>query len=265
MTTLATVWLVLPLFVGFCIYLLPRVDRWLALGITVTSLLFGGLLVFQQHTLSLRLLDNFGVSLRLDVQSGFFILTNALVTAAVILYCWHSDRRPYFYTQLSILHGCLNSIFACDDFISVYVALECASIAVFLLIAHGRTERTLWVALRYLFVSNTAMLFYLMGAMLVYQATYSFAFSGLSQAPIDAIAFILVGLLTKGGGLCFGIVATLDPFRVRSASVGHAVRGRHQSGDLSPIAVRRTVRRGQCDHSDLCRGDGPLWGIFRYF
>ena len=72
MTTLATVWLVLPLFVGFCIYLLPRVDRWLALGITVTSLLFGGLLVFQQHTLSLRLLDNFGVSLRLDVQSGFF-------------------------------------------------------------------------------------------------------------------------------------------------------------------------------------------------
>jgi len=205
MTTLATVWLVLPLFVGFCIYLLPRVDRWLALSITMTSLLFGGLLVFQQHALSLRLLDNFGVSLRLDVQSGFFILTNALVTAAVILYCWHSDRRPYFYTQLSILHGCLNSIFACDDFISVYVALECASIAVFLLIAHGRTERTLWVALRYLFVSNTAMLFYLMGAMLVYQATYSFAFSGLSQAPIDAIAFILVGLLTKGGVFVSGL------------------------------------------------------------
>lgn len=205
MTTLTTIWLVLPLFVGFCIYLLPRVDRLLVLGIAGASALFGGMLVWQQSPFTLLLLDNFGVSLRLDSQSGFFILTNALVTAAVVLYCWQSDRRAYFFTQLSILHGCLNSIFACNDFISVYVALECASIAVFLLIAHARTERSLWVALRYLFVSNTAMLFYLMGALLVYQTTFSFALSGLSQAPVDAIALILVGLLTKGGVFISGL------------------------------------------------------------
>ncbi|MEM6520790.1 MAG: cation:proton antiporter [Cyanobacteria bacterium P01_D01_bin.71] len=205
MTTVSTIWLILPLFVGFCIYLMPRIDRFLALGIALASSGFGGLLIFQQSSLSLALLDSFGVSLRLDVQSGFFVLTNGLITAAVILYCWQSDRRPYFYTQLTILHGCLNSVFACDDFISVYVALECASIAVFLLIAYSRTERTVWVALRYLFVSNTAMLFYLMGAMLVYQATSSFAFSGLRQSPVDAIALILIGLLTKGGVFISGL------------------------------------------------------------
>lgn len=184
---------------------MPQVARFLALGIAVLSALVGGWLIFQQQSLHWALLDNFGVTLRLDDQSGFFILTNALVTAAVILYCWQSDRRAYFYTQLSILHGSLNSIFACDDFISVYVALECASIAVFLLIAHSRTKRSLWVALRYLFVSNTAMLFYLLGAVLVYQATSSFAFSGLSQAPVDAIALILLGLLTKGGVFISGL------------------------------------------------------------
>jgi len=231
MTTLITVWLVLPLFGGFCLYLIPRLARFLALGIAAASALFGGLLMFQQQTFNLALLDNFGVTLRLDDQSGFFILTNALVTAAVIFYCWHSDRRAYFYTQLSILHGSLNSIFACDDFISVYVALECASIAVFLLIAHSRTERSLWVALRYLFISNTAMLFYLLGAVLVYQATSSFAFSGLSQAPIDAVALILVGLLTKGGVFISGLWLPLT----------HAESEIPVSAMLSGIAIKAGI------------------------
>ncbi|NEQ42725.1 MAG: cation:proton antiporter [Leptolyngbya sp. SIOISBB] len=205
MTTVATIWLILPLFVGFCLYLMPRVDRFLALGVAAVSSGFGGWLILQQATLNLALLDRFGVSLRLDDQSGFFILTNGLVTAAVILYCWGSDRKAYFYTQLCILHGSLNSVFACDDFMSVYVALECASIAVFLLISYKRSERAVWVALRYLFISNTAMLFYLMGAVLVYQASSSFAFSGLSQAPVDAVVLILIGLLTKGGVFISGL------------------------------------------------------------
>lgn len=231
MTTLTTIWLVLPLFGGFCLYLMPRAARFLALGIAVASALFGGMLIFRQQTFNLALLDNFGVTLRLDDQSGFFILTNALVTAAVILYCWQSDRRAYFYTQLSILHGSLNSIFACDDFISVYVALECASIAVFLLIAHSRTERSLWVALRYLFISNTAMLFYLLGAVLVYQATASFAFSGLSQAPVDAIALLLVGLLTKGGVFISGLWLPLT----------HAESEIPVSAMLSGIAIKAGI------------------------
>ena len=205
MTTVATIWLILPLFVGFGLYLIPRVSRFLALGVAAVSTLFGGWLIFQQAAFDLALLDSFGVSLRLDDQSGFFILTNALVTAAVILYCWGSDRKAYFYTQLCVLHGCLNSIFACNDFISVYVALECASIAVFLMIAYSRADRAVWIALRYLFISNTAMLFYLMGAVLVYQATFSFAFSGLSQAPVDAVVLILIGLLTKGGVFVSGL------------------------------------------------------------
>ena len=135
MTTVVTIWLILPLFAGFCLYLMPRVDRLLALGVAAISTGFGGWFIVQQAAFNLALLDNFGVSLRLDDQSGFFILTNGLVTAAVILYCWGSDRKAYFYTQLCILHGSLNSVFACDDFMSVYVALECASIAVFLLIS----------------------------------------------------------------------------------------------------------------------------------
>ncbi|HAJ59558.1 MAG TPA: cation:proton antiporter, partial [Cyanobacteria bacterium UBA8543] len=89
-------------------------------------------------------------TLVVDPLTGYFVLTNALVTAAVILYCWHSGRTAFFYAQAIILHGSLNAAFACADFISLYVALEVSGIAGFLLIAYPRTDRSIWVALRYL-------------------------------------------------------------------------------------------------------------------
>jgi multicomponent Na+:H+ antiporter subunit D len=152
-----------------------------------------------------HLLDNFGVILIADELSAFFILTNALVTLAVILYCWHSGRTTFFYIQTIILHGSVNAAFICADLMSLYVALEVIGIAAFLLIAYPRTGRSLWVALRYLFVSNTAMLFYLIGVALVYQSQQSFAFAALAGAPIEAWALLFLGLLSKGGIFVSGL------------------------------------------------------------
>jgi multicomponent Na+:H+ antiporter subunit D len=205
MLTLTIVWLVLPLFLGLIGYLLPKIARVVGMAVALMSCAYGLWLILDPNLLTLNLLDSFGVTLLLDSLSGFFILTNGLVTAAVLLYCWRSGWSVFFYTQLSILHGCVNAVSACADFMSLYVVLEVISIAVFLLIAYPRTNRTIWVALRYLFVSNTAMLFYLVGAVLVYQANNSFAFSGLSQAPAEAIALILLGLFTKGGIFVSGL------------------------------------------------------------
>jgi multicomponent Na+:H+ antiporter subunit D len=162
-------------------------------------------LFIQQTPINLRLLDNFGVSLILDPLAGFFILTNALVTAAVIIYCWHTDKTAFFYAQVLILHGSVNAAFACSDFISLYVALEVISIATFLLIAYPRSDRGIWIGLRYLFVSNVAMLFYLIGAILVYKASHSFDFVELRGAPPEAIALIFLGLLVKGGIFVSGL------------------------------------------------------------
>ncbi|PSN14960.1 cation:proton antiporter [filamentous cyanobacterium CCT1] len=205
MTTLTIVWIALPLMVGLIAYLLPPLARKLGIGVAIASIAYGLALILLQTTFSLDLLDSFGVSLMADPLSGFFILTNGLVTAAVMLYCWGSDRSAFFFAQLCILHGSVNSAFLCADFISLYVALEVISIAVFLLIAYPRSNRSYWVGLRYLFVSNTVMLFYLIGAVLVYQANLSFAFSGLAQAPLEAQALILLGLLTKGGVFISGL------------------------------------------------------------
>lgn len=205
MSTITIAWIALPLFVGFSIYLLPKLDRYLALGVALVSAGYALQLFFERSPLTLQLLDNFGVTLIVDQLSGYFILTNALVTTAVILYCWRTDKTAFFYTQTIILHGSVNAAFVCADFISLYVALEVISIAAFLLIAYPRTDRSIWVALRYLFVSNTAMLFYLVGAVLVYQANHSFSFAGLRGAPPEALALIFLGLLVKGGIFVSGL------------------------------------------------------------
>ncbi|MBE9170077.1 cation:proton antiporter [Pleurocapsales cyanobacterium LEGE 06147] len=205
MTNITIAWMALPFFVGFVIYLLPKLGRFLALAMALVSASYALQIFLEQSPLDIQLLDNFGVTLAIDELSGFFILTNALVSASVILYCWGSDKTAFFYMQTIILHGSVNATFICADFISLYVALEVISIAAFLLIAYPRSDRSIWIGLRYLFVSNTAMLFYLVGAVLVYQAHHSFHFAGLRGAPLEAIALILLGLLVKGGVFISGL------------------------------------------------------------
>ncbi|MBP0001522.1 MAG: cation:proton antiporter [Cyanobacteria bacterium SID2] len=231
MTAISITWIALPFLVGFSIYLLPKLSRYLALGVSLVSLSYGMAQLLRSSPLTLQLLDNFGVTLTIDSLSGFFILTNALVTLAVILYCWHSGRSAFFFTQIILLHGSVNSAFICADFISLYVALEVIGIAAFLMITYPRSDRSIWVGLRYLFVSNTAMLFYLIGAALVYQSNHSFAFSGLGQAPTEATALIFLGLLTKGGIFVSGLWLPLT----------HSESDTPVSAMLSGIAVKAGV------------------------
>lgn len=205
LTYITIAWIALPFLTAFTIYLLPKFDRMLSLGIGLVSAIYVVVIFLQTSPLNIQLLDNFGVSLTIDQLSGFFILTNALVTAAVIVYCWSTDKTAYFYTQIIMLHGSVNATFICADFISLYVALEVISIASFLLITYTRTDRVIWVGLRYLFVSNVAMLFYLIGAVLVYQAHHSFNYAGLRGSPPEAIALIFLGLLAKGGIFVSGL------------------------------------------------------------
>ncbi len=205
MNTLTLSWIAFPFIIGFIIYLLPKFDRFLALITSIISAIYAGGLFVQTSSLKLTLLDSFGVTLEADQLSGFFILTNAIVTAAVILYCWDRGKTAFFYAQTIILHGSVNAAFVCSDFVSLYVALEVSGIAAFLLISYPRTDRSLWVALRYLFISNVAMLFYLVGAVLVYKAHHSFNFAGLRGSPPEALALIFLGLLVKGGVFVSGL------------------------------------------------------------
>jgi multicomponent Na+:H+ antiporter subunit D len=205
MILLTTTWLFLPFFLSFFIYLLPNLDRYLSLGISILSLVYSLIIFAQRDSLNFSLLDSFGVTLLIDNLSAFFILTNALVTLAVIFYCWNKSKTAFFYAQVAIIHASVNATFISADFVSLYVALEVLSIAAFLLIAYPRSDRSLWVALRYLFLGNTVMLFYLVGVALIYREQHSFSFAGLQGAPSEALALILLALLSKGGIFISGL------------------------------------------------------------
>jgi multicomponent Na+:H+ antiporter subunit D len=205
MNTITLAWIATPFFLGFIIFLVPKLNRHLTLWGTIASAAYGLQLFIEPSPITMNLLDSFGITLVADELSGYFIFTNALVTAAVALYCWRSDKTAFFYAQMIIVHGSLNAAFICADFISLYVALEVSGIAAFLLIAYPRSDRSIWVGLRYLFVSNTAMLFYLVGAVLVYQTHHSFNFAGLKGSPPEALALIFLGLFIKAGIFVSGL------------------------------------------------------------
>ena len=145
MTDLTLTWIAASFFVGFVIYLLPKLDCWLALATALFSAGYAVSIFLRDSPLEIQLIDSFGVTLLIDRLSGFFIITNALVTAAIIFYCWQTAKTYFFYVQIIILHGSVNATFICADFISLYVALEVISIASFLLIAYTRSDRTIWV------------------------------------------------------------------------------------------------------------------------
>ncbi|MFN5872025.1 MAG: cation:proton antiporter, partial [Aphanizomenon sp.] len=205
MNTITLTWIATPFFLGFIIFIVPKLNRHLTLWGTIFSAAYGLQLFLNPSPVTLNLLDSFGIKLIADELSAYFILTNAIVTAAVALYCWRSDKTAFFYAQMIIVHGSLNAAFVCADFISLYVALEVSGIAAFLLIAYPRSDRSIWVGLRYLFVSNTAMLFYLVGAALVYQTHHSFSFTSLKGSPPEALALIFLGLLIKAGIFVSGL------------------------------------------------------------
>ncbi|MEN9217519.1 MAG: cation:proton antiporter [Gloeomargarita sp. DG_2_bins_126] len=231
MNQLTLIWIALPFLLGFIIYLLPRLTRPLTLLAVFFSLGYGLALGTAAAPVSLRLLDHFGVSLFLDGLTSFFIVTNALVTMAVVLTVWESEQTPFFFAQLLILHGSVNVALASTDWISLYVALEVVGIAAFLLIAYPGTERVIWVGLRYLLVSNIAMLFYLVGAVLVYESHHGFDFVGLRVAPPEAVALLLLGLLVKGGVFVLGFWLPMT----------HASAAAPVSALLSGVVVKAAV------------------------
>ncbi len=205
MNTLTITCLILPLIAGFIIFLLPRLDRYLGIITVICTGVYSLFILITQARVDLKLIDSFGITLLVDQQSGYFMLTNALITLAVICYCWSTDKSAFFYGQLMILHASINACFVSTDFINLYVALEVSGIAAALLVAYPRSDRAIWIALRYLFVSNVCMLLYLIGAVLAYKSSLTFSFRGISTAPPEALALIFMGLLTKGGLFLSGL------------------------------------------------------------
>ena len=192
-------WLLLPAIAGFAAALSPRLGRPLLWVIPLLSLgVAFSFLGPNAALLPLSLSTSPAVSLQLETQQLPFLVLNALVLLAIVLQQPrqhdHDQFRPVL---LLVLHGALNTIDLAADLVSIYVAIELISIVSFLLMVDLNHRASLWVAFRYLTLGDLAMLLFLLGVLVVYSTTGSFAMDAAARAPDVAILLLLVGLLIK--------------------------------------------------------------------
>lgn len=188
-----------PLVAGLLCLLLHRGMRTVPLLAYLATAAVALTVLGRGMALELHLTGSFGISLLLDESAAWFLLLNAVVSIAVALHERPRGRHHYFFILLAMLHGCLNACFMSRDLFNLYVVIELTTIIAFLLMGQGMTTRHLWNALRYLFLSNVGMLFFLLGTLLVYESSGSFELSAAATAPPTARALIAAGLLVKGG------------------------------------------------------------------
>ena len=191
-------WLLLPAIAAFVAALSPRLGRPLLWAVPLLSLCVA--LIFlgpNASLLPLNISTNPAVTLQLDTQQLPFVLLNALVLLSIALQQQRQHNDHLQPVLLLVLHGALNSIYLAADLVSIYVAIELISIVSFLLMVDLKRRATLWVAFRYLMLGDLAMLLFLLGVLVVYVKTGSFAIDAAATAPGVAILLILVGLLIK--------------------------------------------------------------------
>ncbi|MCK8600365.1 proton-conducting transporter transmembrane domain-containing protein [Desulfoferrobacter suflitae] len=188
-----------PLAAGVIGVLIPRIAvgmLLLSFLLTCSSSLF---IILAGITLRYHLIDSYGVAIMADPTAAWFMLTNGVVFTAVLIYIIQRKRLPFFLMLMAFLHGSLNACFVADDLFNLYVVLELTTIIAFLMIGCTLKDRHLWNALRYLFLSNIGMLFFLIGTIMVYESSGDFALASLTEAPHAASLLIITGLLVKGG------------------------------------------------------------------
>jgi len=196
--TLALASVLSPLAAGLICMVFPRIAAVLpSLACALTAAAALPMLAAPDQTRFF--LDTGGIALTTDPAAAWFMLTNAAVTLAVLLDAWRKKADGFFFTLLCLLHGGVNACFLGADLFNLYVAIELTTIVAFLLIAAPLGDRAIWNALRFLFISNVGMLFYLIGAILVYESRGSFALAEMVEAPGMAGALIITGLAVKGG------------------------------------------------------------------
>jgi len=148
-----------------------------------------------------------GISLHADGLSAAMLAIACLIAALATFYAASyfgtGVAPPAFWPLWLFLWAALNALFLSGDIFNLYVTLELLGLAAVSLVALSRSAEALPAAMRYLLVSLTGSLSYLMGVALLYAANGTLDLNTLAAAgpgtPSIATAFALMasGLIMK--------------------------------------------------------------------
>lgn len=152
-----------------------------------------------------------GIRLRVDGLSALMLAMAAVVGGAVSLFTpgYFSRARTnpaitsMFWPLWLFVWGTLNGLFMAADIFTLYVLMEISMLAGAALVILSPAELAVSVALRYLLVTMTGSILYLMGVAILYDFHAVLDINLLAEAiepgwgPAVALALITIGLMTK--------------------------------------------------------------------
>jgi multicomponent Na+:H+ antiporter subunit D len=154
-----------------------------------------------------------GIEYRVDALSAFVLVLVSAIGALVAPYAWRSvaaelpraQHYLYYAVHCLCLAGLLGMTISGDAF-NVFVFMEIASLAMYVLIALGRDRRALLASYQYLILGTIGATFYVIGVGLLYLVTGTLNIADLAarlpqiggtRPVLAALAFITVGLSLK--------------------------------------------------------------------
>lgn len=203
------------------------------LAITVFTLVSDSLPVFYLNNRYL-FIDSLGIY-EVVIASVVFLLAaiysrgyiKGLIKAAEI----HPDNLKFFYAAFNLLLGVTVFAFFSNNLALFWILVELTTILSAILIVTLNARENIVAALKYVFIASTAMLFCLIGILLVFAMTKQvlgtgtlnwdelFAMANLLPAPLFTLAFIFVfiGFAAKSGIVPFH--TWLPPAHAKAPSV----------------------------------------------
>ena len=154
-----------------------------------------------------------GIEYRIDALSAFMLVLVAGVASVVLPYSRRSieaeipqEKHYLFYAIFALCLAGLLGIVATGDAFNVFVFLEIASLASYVLIALGRDRRALTASYQYLIMGTIGATFFVIGVGLLYLMTGTLNLADLrgrvaaigdARPVLTALAFITVGMSLK--------------------------------------------------------------------
>ena len=207
-------WIIsLPLLAAVVTVVLPRTGRWVGIFIAIVTPLVVVKLCIEilvQGALQMQVggwQAPLGIQLYADGLSAAMLAITAIVIGCSTFYA-----RSYFTAKAAsrsfwplwmFLWAALNALFLSADIFNLYVTLELLGLSAVALVALSQTADALSAAMRYLLVSLTGSLSYLMGVALLYAANGTLSLKMLATtAPASpslstAFALMAAGLIMK--------------------------------------------------------------------
>jgi formate hydrogenlyase subunit 3/multisubunit Na+/H+ antiporter MnhD subunit len=202
-----------PLLAAVAAFAFPRAARWIAFGALLALLPLTFRLALRVIEVGQLAIDvggwaaPLGIQLRADGLSVILLATVAVVGLLVSLHAAAYFGSPsrnrvarYYWPLWLFVIAALAAMFLSGDVFNLYVTLELNGLAAVALVALAGNQPSLHSALRYLFVSLTGSLCYLMGVALLYGGYGTVDLALLAQR-VTTEPYSMVALALMTGGL----------------------------------------------------------------